>query len=146
NWGIPSDGDTNVQVFNVRLIHPDGSFERAPAPRGSWKYYDVPPVKVGDLLDVEYRSDGTKTGVFGEYFGTRHEFYPDVFDGLLPRRGGELVVSAPRAQPVYATERHADRLQKSVTTDDKGLTVMRWVASDLPRPPMQSAMPSRSEI
>jgi hypothetical protein len=146
SWGIPSDSDTNVQVFNVRLIHPDGTFERAPPPRGNWKYYDVPPVKVGDLLDVEYRSDGTKTGVFGEYFGTRHEFYPDVFDGLLPTRRAELVVIAPPDQPVYATERHAERLQKTVTTDDQGLTVMRWVATDLPRPAMESAMPGRSEI
>ncbi len=146
SWSIPSSPDTNVQVYNVRLIHPDGSFERAPPPRGSWKYYDIPPVKVGDLLDVEYRSDDTRAGVFGEYFGTRHEFYADVFDGLLPARRSELVVIAPADQPVYASVRRGEGLEHSVATDDKGLTVMRWVATGLPRPPTQSAMPGRSEL
>ena len=146
NYSIPSRGDTRPHVYNVRVIHPDGSAERAPPSRGSWRWYDLPPLRPGDLVDVEYRLDEQQADVFGDYFGTRHEFYPDLFDGWVPTRRSELVVLAPPDVPLYASERNGESLQRERTTDADGLTVLSWVATDLERPPMESKMPGRSEL
>jgi hypothetical protein len=97
-------------------------------------------------VDVEYRIDQREADVFGQYFGTRHEFYADVFDGLVPTRRSELVVIAPADVPIHVSERRAEDLERSKSTDEEGRTVMRWVARDLPRPAMQSGMPQRSEF
>jgi transglutaminase-like putative cysteine protease len=144
-YTIPAWGDTQAYVYNVRVIRPDGSFERAPPSRG-WRWYDLPPLRPGDLVDVEYRLDQRQADVFGEYFGTRHEFYPDQFDGFVPTRRAELVVIAPPDVPIHVAERRAERLERHEETDADGNTVLRWVASDLPRPPVESKMPKRSEI
>lgn len=146
NYSIPSESDSRPHVYNVRVIHPDGSYERAPAARGGWRFYDLPPLRPGDLVDVEYRLDQQEADVFGQYFGLRHEFYPDLFDGLVPTRRSELVVIAPSEVPLYSSERQGERLQRDKTTDANGLTVQSWVATDLPRPPMESKMPGRAEL
>ncbi|MHC5212361.1 MAG: DUF3857 domain-containing protein [Planctomycetota bacterium] len=145
NYTIPAWGDTHAYVYNVRVIHPDGSFERAPPSRG-WRWYDLPPLQPGDLVDVEYRLDQRQADVFGEYFGTRHEFYPDLFDGFVPTRRAELVVIAPPDVPIHVAERRGERLERTEERDADGNTVMRWVAADLPRPSVETKMPGRSEI
>ncbi|HTE04625.1 MAG TPA: DUF3857 domain-containing protein, partial [Planctomycetota bacterium] len=147
SWHIPSPEDSQMQVFNVRVVHADGSTERAPAPRGGgWHSYDLPALKPGDLVDVEYRVDQGKPGVFGEYFGTRHEFYADIFDGQVPTRRAELVVLAPKDVPIYVTEHRTEKVEHSQSTGADGLQVLSWVARDLPRPPLQGNMPSRQEL
>jgi tetratricopeptide (TPR) repeat protein len=146
-YSIWAPGGATPKVYNVRVIHPDGSFERAPSPRGGGGgWYDLPPLRPGDLVDVEYRIDQREADVFGQYFGARHEFYADVFDGLVPTRRSELVVIAPAEVPIHVSERRAESLEHSKSTDEQGRTVMRWVARDLPRPAMQSGMPGRGEF
>ncbi|MBM3985803.1 MAG: DUF3857 domain-containing protein, partial [Planctomycetes bacterium] len=135
-----------VTVHNVRVLRTDGSIERAPPARGSRRWYDLPPLRVGDLVDVEYRVDQDEPDVFGRYFGLRHEFQPDVMDGLLPVRRAELVVLAPPELPVHAHERRGDALERSDRTDEQGLRELRWVARDLPRPADETAMPRRIEL
>ncbi len=146
SWYIPAPDDSQMQVFNVRVIHADGSIERAPAPRGGWKNYDLPALKPGDLVDVEYRVDQSTPGVFGEYFGTRHEFYPDIFDGFVPTRRAELVVLSPKDLPIHVTERRTEGMERSQTVGADGMQVLSWVARDLQRPAMQGGMPARKEI
>ncbi len=146
---VPAPAGATVQVFNVRVIHPDGRIERAPAPRGRFegaRWYDLPTLRIGDVVDVEYRVDQSEPDEFGEYFGIRHVFYPDQVDSLAPTRRSELVVIAPESMPVHVAERNADALEKSVVTGDDGLTVHRWVARDLRRPMGQSGMPVRDEF
>ena len=65
NYRIPAEGDSRPHVYNVRVIHPDGSYERAPAARGGWRNYDLPPLRPGDLVDVEYRARPQQADVFG---------------------------------------------------------------------------------
>lgn len=142
---VPTLGGA-VQVYNMRVIHPDGAIERAPPARGGWRWYDLPPLRIGDMVDVEYRVDDESPDVFGRYFGIRHEFHPDVLDGLLPVRSAELVVLAPPELPVYFTERRGEVLERSESTDARGLRELRWRVADLPRPPLESSMPGRSEL
>lgn len=152
-YGIPYRAGSSLEVRELRVLHADGRVESAPPPRrdqSSGEYavrvYDVPPLVVGDVLDVEYRVDDTEPDVFGEYFGVRHVFYADVPDPLAPVARSELVVLVPPGMRVHAAERNGDGLERSTTTDDKGRTVLRWVARDLVRPPLESAMPRREEF
>ena len=149
--GYPSDA--SLQVYNVRVVHGDRSFERAPAPRGGdqssggslYRGFDLPPLKVGDLVDVEYRIDQTEPDVFGQYFGLRHMFQINGPDPLAPVHRAELVVLAPKDVALHAVEHNGAKLERSLEERD-GLVVRRWVASDLRRPPMEAAMPDRSEF
>jgi tetratricopeptide (TPR) repeat protein len=146
-YAIASPRGSTTKVYNVRVIHPDGSYERAPTPPGGGgRWYDLPSLRPGDLVDVEYRIDQREADVFGQYFGARHEFYPNLFDGLVPTRRAELVVITPRDVPIYVSERRAELMERTDSTDEQGRTVMRWVVRDLTRPAMQTGMPGRGEF
>ncbi|MHC4844952.1 MAG: tetratricopeptide repeat protein, partial [Planctomycetota bacterium] len=57
-YAIRAPAGATPKVYNVRVIHPDFSYERAPSPRGGGGgWYDLPPLRPGDLVDVEYRID-----------------------------------------------------------------------------------------
>ena len=153
NYWIAYPSDGSLQVYNVRVIHADGSFERAPAPRGgdqSWggdavRGFDLPPLVPGDLVDIEYRVDQTQPDVFGQYFGLRHSFQVDNPDALAPVKRAELVVLAPKDVQLYSKEQNGTALESSVEERD-GVVVRRWVARDLKRPASEAAMPDRREF
>ncbi|HZL99233.1 MAG TPA: DUF3857 domain-containing protein, partial [Planctomycetota bacterium] len=146
SFSVPSRGNARPHVYHVRVIHPDGSEERAPPARGNWRWYDLPPLRPGDIVDAEYRLDEQQADVFGQYFGERHEFYPDLYDGWIPTRRSELVVIGPPDVPLYPSVRNGEGLEHAASTDEQGLTVLSWVATDLQRPPMESKMPGRTEL
>jgi hypothetical protein len=83
--------------------------------------------------------------VFGQYFGARHVFQPDFPDPLAPVERAELVVLSPADLPIYSKEQNGAALEKSVERKDD-LVAYRWIAHDLKRPSMQTAMPDRSEF
>ncbi|MBL8801979.1 MAG: DUF3857 domain-containing protein [Planctomycetes bacterium] len=149
-YWIQRPGGTTLQVYNVRVVRPDGTFERAPAPRGGnsggGRFYDLPTLQVGDLVDVEYRLDERGPDVFGQYFGVRHNFYEASVGGLAPVQRAELVVLAPQQLPIYAKAHNGEALEHSVTPLPDGGSVHRWVARDLERPTPQSAMPDAIEF
>jgi len=148
-WNISGAGDARVKVYGVRVLHPDGSVEHAPAPRwrrGGSRSYDLPPLSPGDLVDIEHRIDQRSADVFGEYFGLRHEFYLDRVDTLAPTRRSELVVIAPEEVPLHVSARNVENLEASVEIDAAGRRIYRWVARDLQRPEVQGRMPARAEF
>jgi transglutaminase-like putative cysteine protease/Tfp pilus assembly protein PilF len=153
NYWISYPSDGSLQVYNVRVIHADGSFERAPAPRGGdqgWggdyvRGFDLPPLVPGDLVDIEYRVDQTQPDVFGQYFGLRHTFQVDNPDALAPVHRAELVVLAPKDVQLYSKEQNGAALESSIEERD-GVVVRRWVARDLKRPASEAAMPDRREF
>lgn len=154
SYAISYPSDATLQVYNVRVIRPDKSFERAPAPRrGDFNWggelarpFDLPPLEAGDYVELEYRIDQTRADVFGQYFGVRHEFYADFPDPLAPVTRSELVVISPADVPLYVNERRPELLERSQSNDAEGNVVRRWIARDLERPALQSAMPPRSEF
>lgn len=152
-YWIPYPGDASLQVYNVRVVHTDGTFERAPAPRGgdqSWngmlvRGFDLPPLVPGDMVDVEYRIDPTQPDVFGQYFGERHAFQVDFPDALAPVARAELVVIAPESVELHVKEHNGSGLEISRETKD-GEVIRSWVARNLARPAMEGMMPARSEL
>lgn len=152
-WTIRYPAGANLQVFQARVIRQDGSFEPAPAPSASRRrresgrrFYDLPPLQPGDLVDIEYRIDEKDAGVFGEYFGTRHLFYPDVVDTTAPTRQSELIILAPEEVPLYVASRNAESVKHQRIERPDGLRELRWSVENLPRPGLESAMPSRIEF
>ena len=148
-YTLSGSGDTRLKVYGVRVLHADGTIEHAPAPRwrrGGRRYYDLPPLRPGDLVDVEFRADQQAADVFGEYFGLRHEFYLDRVDSLAPVRRSELVVIAPEGVPLHVATRNAESLETSTEIDEAGHRVYRWVARDLSRPDIEGFMPGRREF
>ncbi|MBL8858775.1 MAG: DUF3857 domain-containing protein [Planctomycetes bacterium] len=143
-----------LSVVNMRILRADGRVEPAPAPRradeftsrGFARVYDLPPLAVGDLVDVEYRVDESVPSVFGNYFGLRHEFYPDYPDSLAPTLRSELVLVTDPDVQLYLDTHQPERIEESTTTDSKGRTVRRYVTLDLPRPRPEPQMPARSEF
>ena len=152
-YWIPYPSDASLQVYNVRVVHADGTFERAPAPRGGdqpWngmfvRGFDLPPLVPGDMVDVEYRIDPTQPDVFGQYFGERHAFQVDFPDALAPVARAELVVIAPESLALYVKEHNGAALEISRETKD-GEVIRSWVARGLTRPAMEGLMPARSEL
>lgn len=154
NYWIVYPGDSTLQVYNLRVVRPDGSFERAPPPRGRdqsfsgghARYFDLPNLAVGDYVDIEYRIDQRQADVFGQYFGARHTFYADHPDPLAPVERAELIVLAPRDVPIYSKAHNGDGLEHSVEDVGDDSRAYRWVARDLKRPTPQTAMPARIEF
>ena len=154
SWPIvyPLGGHLHVHAVNVHRR--GGRSERVPTPRQrdyrrgdvGARIFDLPPLEVGDLVDVEYRVDETEPDVFGEYFGTRYLFYPDVIDSFAPTRYSELAVISPPELPIFATVQNGESLESTLEVDEAGRRVQRWIARDLGRPAMESDMPERSEI
>ncbi|MBK7874740.1 MAG: DUF3857 domain-containing protein [Planctomycetes bacterium] len=148
----PSGG--SLVVRNLRVLHADGTADPVPAPRrgdqqagsGVVRVYELPPLRVGDALDVEYRVEDSVPSVFGNYFGRRHDFYPGRPDPLAPTLRSELVyVTAPDVQ-LWFHARNGAGLETSETKDARGNTVRRWVATNLARPKPESAMPDKVEF
>ncbi|MFT4539186.1 MAG: hypothetical protein ACI841_002353 [Planctomycetota bacterium] len=154
SWPIVYPRSGNLYVHAVNVHRTDGSSERVPTPRRrdsrrgdiAARFFDLPPLAIGDVVDVEYRIDETEADVFGEYFGTRHQFYPDVIDSYAPTRYSELAVISEVDVPIFASVRRGDALEASVEVDEQGLRVQRWIARNLGRPAMESDMPSSVEI
>ncbi len=154
NYWIVYPSDSTLQVYNVRVVHADGSFERAPPPRGRdrafdsryGRFFDLPALEVGDFVDIEYRIDQRQADVFGQYFGTRHSFYVDYPDSLAPVARAELIVLAPADVAIHSKAHNGDALEHAVSDTADGLRAHRWVARDLKRPTPQTAMPDRIEF
>jgi len=146
-YPVSGQNGGQLYLYNARVIRPDGSVDYAPRPRSSrqdYRAYDLPPLAVGDIVDIEFRSDQSTADVFGEYFGIRHDFYPDRVDGFAPTRRSELVVIAPDDLPLSIVERNAAELERELTNEGD-LIIRRWLAKDLLRPRIESAMPALSE-
>lgn len=153
-YWIVYPSDSTLQVYNLRVVRPDGSTERAPPPRGRDQSYaggfarpfDLPTLQVGDFVDIEYRVDQRRADVFGQYFGVRHSFYVDSPDPLAPVARAELIVLAPRDVPIYSKAHNGDALEHTVADAQSDLRSYRWAARDLKRPTPQIAMPKRIEF
>jgi len=147
----------HLEMLGVRVLRADGTSERAPRPRrgdrvtagGAMRYrvYELPPLAPGDLVDVEYRVDQRAPGIFGRYFGRRHAFGPEVVDPLAAVRRSELVVIRPEDVPLTVVESRGEALERRTEArPERAVVVHRWIARDLPRPIVQTAMPPHEEL
>ncbi|MFQ5654335.1 MAG: DUF3857 domain-containing protein, partial [Planctomycetota bacterium] len=85
-------GEQWVKVLLARVHHPDGRTDEARIrnrdpqvregeyPLWSSVWLDLPPLEVGDVVEIEYLRQDLRQSFFGDYFGDEV-----VFAGTLPR-------------------------------------------------------------
>ncbi|MHC4941685.1 MAG: DUF3857 domain-containing protein [Planctomycetota bacterium] len=149
-WYAPNEQKCRIKT--ARIIHPDGSIEeakidnrrrRAPAgrelvPAG----VDLPTLKPGDLVDVEYRTDDLKQSFFGDYFGYKHFFQADDLKTVFDSR---LTIILPAKREFYFNQNNLDT-QPDVTADEeKGTKTRTWFLSNIPKIDPERYMPGRIE-
>ncbi|MEL6429033.1 MAG: DUF3857 domain-containing protein [Planctomycetota bacterium] len=133
-------GQEEVRVLSARVLSPDGTVREARTGRTGARGFltvDLPPLAVGDVVDLEWRRDDLVPSVFGSYFGLDA---PLVSDPSLPQRESEVVV----------LERDGVELSYHVTGEptELGVDVRRWNGDDGARFRAYSARgyaPSRRE-
>lgn len=105
--GFRSDPRTEeVRVLQAGVQRPDGTFLDAETGRSNRRgtaVVDFPPLAIGDVIDVEWRHDVVRTGVFGNYFGALEAL---VSNERLYLRESEFVLLAPESFPLYLHERN----------------------------------------
>ena len=145
-------GEQRSRIKTARVIHPDGSIEeakidnnvrsgdarfggRAPA------FVDLPPLKPGDVVDVDIRIDDLRQSFFGDYFGYRHEFQP----GDLKRiREARLSLILPKARTFRFHQRNTE-LKPEREDLGEDYETLTWTLSDIPKVNPERNMPGRGE-
>ena len=124
-------GDEEVRVLRADVLHPGGELERGRTGRTGRHgtvVVDLPPLAVGDIVDLEWRHDDLRTTHFGDYFGFDAPFSPDQ---RLPVRESEIVLIVPEDFPLTLNARLPEGAEHSQEKREDGATVHRWVARDL---------------
>ncbi|MCB9898174.1 MAG: DUF3857 domain-containing protein [Planctomycetes bacterium] len=149
-YALRADAEhSELFVYGVRVLRADGGVEPAPPPRtpkDETRRYDLPPLRPGDVVDVEYRVDQHRPDLFGRSFGTRHDFCPGRLAERAPVRESELVVVAPPGLALHVSERQDALIESTRDVDADGDTVLTFAVHDLQPPLLETDMPPREEL
>ncbi len=145
-------GEHKVLVKRARIYHPDGSTEESRTGSygwdqmgsefGWWSQVSVPfpSLKIGDIIEVQYRVDGIKPSFFGTYFGTIQYFQDEV-----PMEKKEFILLAPRERKLYFHQ-HKLNIPVQIKKGKDGLTIYRWVKTHIPKLEKEPLMPKNREV
>jgi tetratricopeptide (TPR) repeat protein len=134
-----------VRVLTANVVRADGTVVPARTGRSSWgMVVDLPPLAIGDVVDVEWRVDDTQPTFFGNYFGANESLVPDF---SVPTHESDLVLRAPAELPLVTHVRGSDATPVETALED-GRTELRWrtggfapVAPEPLMPPAQEFAP-----
>jgi len=127
-------GDQDLRLLTARVQHEDGTDATARTDRGPRaRIVDLPELHVGDVIDLEWRIDDLRPGIFGRYFGLDQPLAPETD---VPVHESQVVVLEPKELPLQF---HGIKLDGAVAeTGDAGEFGIRhsWLVHDLqPRQP-----------
>lgn len=139
-------GDQDLRLLTARVRHEDGTESTARTDRGPRaRIVDLPELRVGDVIDLEWRIDDLRPGLFGQYFGMDQALSPEAD---VPVRESQVVILEPAELPLKF---HSMKLAGAeAVTEDAGEfgTSHRWLVRDiapiLPEPlmpPLQETAP-----
>ncbi|MFB3067259.1 MAG: DUF3857 domain-containing protein, partial [Planctomycetota bacterium] len=77
-YSVRGWGNEAFKWKTARVIKADGSILEAKRTTGRRRVANFPPLAVGDVIDVEYRTDEREQSFFGDYFGTEFYFASNV--------------------------------------------------------------------
>lgn len=143
-------GEQVLEFKKAKVWKPDGTAAEAKLSRhgggsGSGGYrsgsVSLPPLSVGDVIEVEYVREDLQQSFFGDYFGHR-----EVFQETLPVAEKALVLRVPAERKFHFHQRNMD-LQATESRDEAAGTVTyAWVKKDLPKLDREPSMPDASEV
>ena len=135
--------DQDLRLLTAKVLRPDGSVEAAATGRGwSGSSVDLPPLSPGDVVDLEWRVDDLRTGIFGRYVGIDHAMTPDR---NVPVAHSELVLLVPEELPLRF---HAVGLEnREPTVQERGElgTAYMWMLEDIAPASLEPGMPAAGE-
>ncbi len=138
-WFVPHNRqDQRARVLSARVIKADGR-ELRPRLRGA--FAQLPPLEIGDVVDVRARIDDVAPSFFGEYFGLVHPFVAP--DGQ-PVGCSELVLLLEPGRTYQSESRHGAP-EPSLETLDDGTSVRRYGMSALSRATPEERAPGYKE-
>lgn len=150
-----AEGNQRVEFKEGRVIHADGSIERArlqefsggQANSGEYRpaMIDLPPIEVGDLIEIQYVLEDVQQSFFGDYFGRR-----ESFQSTLPTHEKTFILRVPIKRPFYFHYRNLDVSptveRREGTEDDATETVTyTWTTRNIEKHNPEPGMPPRSE-
>ena len=125
------------RFITARVIHPDGSIEEAKIDNRDHKtlenqrrlpsMVDLPALKPGDIVDVEYRTDDLQQSFFGDYYGYRPFFQPGDLKAVYDAR---FTLILPTSRTFQFNQKHME-MQPESTIDEENLAPARARVHDL---------------
>ncbi len=140
-------GQQMVKVEKSRVYKPDGTREDATLEstgtsgksEGRRQYFPIttPQVDAGYVIEIEYKIEDLKQGLFGPYFGTQY-YMNHRNTGHTDQ--SELILIVPESLDIKWNHRNFD-VKPVTSTDKEKNTVYQWTLSDFsriePEPDMQ---------
>lgn len=129
----------DIQFLIARVHKADGTLD-ARVGRG-WAV-DLPTLRVGDVVEVQYMVDVKEKGVFGDYFG--EAFY---FGLPTPVQRSVYVLAAPPDRKLFFHYRNIPETKPVVETlADQNLLVRTWTVNDPGKIKNEPNMPDLDEV
>jgi len=146
-------GEQKCRIKTARIIHSDGTMEEAKIDNREYQaearfggrapgYVDLPPLKIGDVVDVEVRIDDLRQSFFGDYFGHSHFFQTGDLKAVKDSR---LTLILPTDRYFKFNQLNFDLKPEIELSDDKVYEIRTWNMPNLAKVNPENNMPSRRE-
>jgi tetratricopeptide (TPR) repeat protein len=144
------EGEQRVEFKAARVHHKGGATEEARlsvhgggAGGGEgWTSasIDIPPLSVGEVVEVEHTTEDLRQSFFGDYFGRRETLREE-----FPVEERTFILEAPAARKLHFHQRNLE-LAPVVKSDDRAATVTyTWTLKDVEPERPEPGMPPREE-
>ncbi len=153
-------GEQQLAFRRARVWHADGTFADADTRSGPSGFgggrrgefasmfprsVDLPPLRPGDVVEIEYRTDDLVQGFFGEYFDDEHDLA-----GVDPIDADRYVLITPAERTFHINVIGVDDLEPKTSevegADGKRFVVRVFERRDVPRIETETAMPWAREV
>jgi tetratricopeptide (TPR) repeat protein len=144
-----AEGEQRVEFEAARVHRKDGAVEEARLSvhgggggEGGWRQasIDLPPVSVGDVVEVQHVTEDLRQSFFGDYFGRRM-----LFRGAYPVSELTFVLEAPARKKLHFHQRNLDLAPEVREDDAAGTITYTWTLRDVEAEKPEPAMPPPSE-
>ena len=146
-----ASGEQILEFRKGRVHHKDGTLSEAKLsrhggdPGGDVAYMqaslDLPPLAVGDIVEVEYVTEDIVQSFFGDYFGRREIFQDDV-----PIDRKVFILRVPAERKFHFRTRNLDVEPQEKKDEAAGTVTYTWEKQDIPRLDPEPAMPDPTEV
>ena len=145
-------GEQRPKVKTARVHRADGRVDEADislgrespetdVPRWSFARVSMPPLQVGDCVELEYKVDDIKQGFFGDYFGSVASLRLSV-----PIVRCKYILIVPKRRPVYYHLAGGAPEPKKTVDEELDATVYTWEVADAPKIESEPLMPNSREL
>jgi len=144
-------GEQRVEFEAARVYRKDGRIEEARlkvfgGSPGKWEGWsraviDLPPVDVGDVIEVQHITEDLRPSFFGDYFGRRISFRSE-----FPISQETFILEAPEDRKLHFHQRNLSLVPEVRRNDPEGTVVYTWTRRNTEALRPEPGMPPREEI